>query len=416
MMAHEFNGNLARRARPSRLAAGVSTALVLLAVCAQAGVTRVSGSEDALSNAVNAAVDGDTLIVLAGSYDGFRLDGKGLSIVAASAGTVTVGPAIVRNVLVGHDTVISGLSFPDGLQILSCTCAVRLQSVVAGPGPSAPLALPGLLLGLDSDVALIRCSLQGKYGVYGHADATGGVEASSSNVAVYDCLAQGGSGLGSFLPYSAGAGANGLSASDSTVMTSNSQFIGGQGGYGGYYACNGEQGGDGIRLDGSTPAPAIWYLRDCGERAGVGGSLFPNGNCHDGDNGLPLDVTGFAVVAQFPAVHRALRAPGLVHENTEIQLVFSGVPGDRVSLYSSSSTQFELSEPLQGVFLFGSPARSVRMGTIPATGTLNTTLHIDALGPGVEASTRYVQAIFVDRTDVATLGSPAVIEVVGSGF
>jgi hypothetical protein len=68
------------------------------------------------------------------------------------------------------------------------------------------------------------------------------------------------------------------------------------------------------------------------------------------------------------------------------------------------------------VFLFGSPARSARMGTIPATGTLNTTLHVDALGPGVEACTRYVQAIFVDRTDVATLGSPAIIEVVGSGF
>jgi hypothetical protein len=416
MMAHESNGNLARRARPSRLAAGIATALVLLAVRAQAGVTRVSGSEDALSNAVNAAVDGDTLIVMAGSYDGFRLEGKGLSIVAASAGTVTVGPAIVRNVPAGHDTVISGLSFPDGLQILSCTCAVRLQSVVTGPGPAAPVALPGLDLSLDSDVALIRCTLQGKYGVYGHATATSGVDASSSNVALYDCLVQGGAGLGSFLPYSAGAGGNGLSAIDSTVMTSNSQFIGGQGGNGGYYACNGESGGDGIRFHGSTTAPAICYLRDCGERAGVGGSLFPNGNCHDGENGLPLDFTGAAVFAQFPAVYRALQGPGVVHENTEIPLVFSGVPGDRVSVYYSNATQFELSVPFQGVFLFGTPARSARMGTIPATGTLNTTLHVDALGPGVEACTRYVQAIFVDRTDVATLGSPAIIEVVGSGF
>jgi pectin methylesterase-like acyl-CoA thioesterase len=54
------------------------------AALADVHVVDASGGGDftTLQAAVNAAADGDTLLVRSGSYDGFLLTGKGLSIVA----------------------------------------------------------------------------------------------------------------------------------------------------------------------------------------------------------------------------------------------------------------------------------------------------------------------------------------------
>jgi hypothetical protein len=209
------------------------------------------------------------------------------------------------------------------------------------------------------------------------------------------------------------AGANDLSATDSIFMISNCQFIGGSGGSGAAYGCHGAAGGDGIRFSGTGFLPAECYLRDCSQQGGIGGGGSTCGP--PGPDGLPLDFSGSALLIPFPAAHRALEAPGLVRENAAIPLVFIGVPGDRVTLFYSRVTRFELSTPFQGVFLFGTAARSARIGTVPAGGILNATLHISDLGTGVEAGLLYMQGMFVPSTGTGiTLGSSAIAVVLDS--
>jgi hypothetical protein len=243
--------------------------------------------------------------------------------------------------------------------------------------------------------------------------ATPGASTALCNVALYDCLVQGGSGLSGSGKSPAHSGANGLTANDSIVMASNCQFVGGSGGFGASppFPCAGGFGGDAIRFDGSGSMPAICYLRDGSEQGGMGGS----GCGGPAPSGLPLNIHG-ALVQVFPSAHRELVAPCPVRESTAIALVFRGVPGDRVALVYSTSTRFGLSTPFEGVFLCGTEARSARMGTIPIGGTLNVTLPVPALDPGVEACLRSIQAVFVDGTGLVTLGSPATLVILDSAY
>src|SRR6187402_1540088 len=95
------------------LARGLCLSL-LLASAARADVFVVdaSGGGDftTLQAAVNAAADGDTLLVRTGSYAGFLLTGKGLSIVAERGAEPKVSADVrLLSITAGHTVVLSGL-------------------------------------------------------------------------------------------------------------------------------------------------------------------------------------------------------------------------------------------------------------------------------------------------------------------
>src|SRR5262245_15566256 len=89
------------------LAAGASAQSVLVvAPVAGPGVFATD-----IQPAIDAAADGDLVLVEAGSYSGFTIDGKGVSVVAdVGAAADSNGRVIVRNVSASQRVLLQGLT------------------------------------------------------------------------------------------------------------------------------------------------------------------------------------------------------------------------------------------------------------------------------------------------------------------
>jgi len=72
--------------------------------------------------------------------------------------------------------------------------------------------------------------------------------------------------------------------------------------------------------------------------------------------------------------------------------------------------------PFEGVVLYGAPARRAVVGTIDGAGFLDVPLHVPELGPGVEATTRHMQALFRDVAGQAVLSWPVTQVVLDQAF
>jgi len=66
--------------------------------------------------------------------------------------------------------------------------------------------------------------------------------------------------------------------------------------------------------------------------------------------------------------------------------------------------------------LVGTQARGVFLGTVPGTGLLQSSLPIEELGIGVDASTLYLQAACSDATGEVTLTGSDVVVLLDQQF
>ena len=382
-----------------------SILVLALAGVADAGVTVVTGSGSALALAVEAAADGDTLLVRAGSYDSFDLNGKSLAIVAYPGESVsllasTPVAARVRNLLPGQTCILDGLR-ARALEVRDCQGAVRLARLDVFSGGGQVVNSTNVSI----TASQFRCDLFFAAPIPGVA----GLAVTNSNVALYGTHCQGGNG--GIAPdvwgrLFSGPGAAGLSVSGGAVLVSGGTLRGGNGGPGtsapGFPCGTGGVGGPGLGSTGDV------RVLDAASIGGTGGI-----QC-----GIPLaDGPAFAgSVTTIPGLHRSMFAPGPVREGTSMSLSFGGQPDDRIVFVGSAGTRWILDTVLRGVVLYGTGARRQALGTVGPAGTTSASWTAPMLPAGVDARWLHVQSVFVDTNGVPTLSSPSTIVYFGASF
>jgi hypothetical protein len=384
------------------------------------------GDFTAIQPAVDAAADGDTVLVRAGSYAGFAVNSKGVAVVADVGALVELqGSVQIVNLPIGSVAHLAGLSvLASGHADVTLNSGLYLQNnhgVVRGfdcsfegawgyPWPTNDdTGREGAVFDQNKDVAFTRCSFTGTearwvYNCcdYGY-DGGDGVYSQDTVVAFYDCLLQGGKGGDSGWGGVGGAGCEFINLG---LFASGSVFRGGEGGTGEDFIYGpGGPGGDGLIVHGQGQA----RLTDCLFEGGPGGIALTFGP--DGPPGQQTSGAGSFYLYQGPA--RSTSVVGMWWEGASLPLFVGGEPGDRVFLIASTQTDFFFQEALSGTWLVPHLgfASVIPAGIIDASGILEVELDGFDLDSGDEASSLYVQAICID-----TNGTPILAGASGVTF
>ena len=402
-------------------------------------VTNGSGGD--LQAVIDAAADGDTVLVHGGRYDPIALVGRSLTVVAEPELGASVGGLDVLAVGAGQTCVVSGFLVPattpgPAVEIADCAGAVRLQAVQATAQPSGD----GARVASCADVAISRSLLRG-----GDQTPTPGPNAEifpvgrglsvvASSVAVYETSCLGGRGQDShfinavFTQVPAGTGGAGVDVSaSSTFFAAISTLTGGEGGDGRALACvhlpcglaptaGGDGGASLVVEPGSTAAWIDGVLSvSSGGIGGSGGQCCPQTTWPPASNGAVGAQSVGPATALSGDVARLI-APSTAREATLLALTTVGTPGDQAILLTSYVPRWQLDLGLGGVFLCGLPVRRLPLGTIGPAGSLSSSLALPALPAAIEAELRHLQ-IFV-RTGAGPLrpGTPSWTTVLDAAF
>jgi hypothetical protein len=372
-----------------------------------------------IQSAINAAVDGDVLLVGAGTYPGFTVNGKGISIFAAPPGaSVTVQGTIAVSNVHGKNVIVVGLlaqpvsvspysAAPDALRVVGCSGMIAFQDCQfrAGPGPSlsAPYAAGCGVVQFSAPVVFAGCEFRGgSAGYWGAAPLPGGIglRLSSSTIAAYASTFQGGNGSDSY--NYAGPGGAGLRAEGSWVFASGCTFQGGNGGEGVNStnpATSCGDGGNGLELDAGSEA----HLLDNVYAGGSGGM-----NCwmYWGSPGLPISSQG--VLDMLAGTARAFGLMTISPDRAPWSLSASGVPGDQAFLNRSLAPVFQFEPAFSGVctsvlppFTYAGPT-----AVLPVSGKATVKMRQGLLPDNLLARVSFLQGYVLEPGGATVLGNP----------
>jgi hypothetical protein len=423
----------------SRTSIVVSAALLIpRSVSADVLVVAHAGAPyTTVQSAIDAAHDGDTVLVRIGSYsESPVIDGKSISLCGDPEANVLINntnPIQVTNLAAGQCVLLSGFYFAQvydgGVRASNNAGSLRLVGLrtVTNTAPWND----AVHVSNCQDVDIARCTLIGADSVMMGAAHPGiGLDIDASRVAVHDSTIRGGRGANAF-PQGMGGyfidatpGASGCRVGTGCqVFFSGGTVQGGAGGQGIPALCYpgsvpggpGASGGAGLEI--ANPLSSAWILATAtiGGAGGPGGTPavycgMPGGA--QGPNGA--DIAGNATAINGTA--RVLSAPSLVRELHTLDLSASGQPGDQVWAAISLQPGWTLDLPFHGVRLCAPPLRRVFLGTVSGTGTLNYALVMPALPPNVESRRLHLQAFFVDALGATWLGSGSVAVELQTGF
>ncbi|MCC6406493.1 MAG: hypothetical protein IT453_04970 [Planctomycetes bacterium] len=392
--------------------------------------------------AVDAAQDGDVVLVRAGAFPGFAIDGKALTIAADEGASVIVnGEVRVEHTPAGKPTLLSGLDvFAGGAEALFLRNDLGAVHVRGGtyrgyPSP-APYESAGQAARVTQNglVRIVGASVRGGNGWCftpmncNYAPSSGGPAcfARATELELFDCTLTGGSGGTDWTDqaYDGGHGARAYESPDVWMFASNSTFQGGSGGHGGeeqgccdlfgIAAGNGGNGGDGIFLGSQPPGTEspVAELLDCatfGGPPGFGGLGYCCASGPSGTPGQPIRVNN-GVHVPLAGVARSVSGTRVARERTSLSLAFTGVAGDRVrmrveSLHPKSVGGLALPLP-----------KEREVAVLPASGQLAVQLPLGGLHAPLEAITWFVAFDFVASDGTVRRGTPLAIVIVGAQF
>lgn len=426
------------RFRRSLRAAAAAIAISVPNLAIAAGTVHVvdpnggSGVFLDVSQAVNQAVDGDTILVKSGVFNNLTIDGKSLTVVSDSA-AVSYAQVTIRNLSPSQSVTVrrftsAGLLFVNTgpVVIENCQGAVVLErATVEQFLGNADYQTHGISIKNCDRVSLIRCqikAIEGTSGSGGFYGSSGGaaVYATGSSVAIYDSTLQGGDGgnatsiFGVFTATSAGPG---LWAADGMVLASGSSFTGGDGGFGGETspgACDlpNSNGGDGISL---FPSGELTLL-DCTTIGGSAG-VVASGCTPVGLPGVAVDTGISGVAAYVNEVARSFEVSSPAREGGLISLTTHGSPNELTFLLVSPMVDGNLVFGLFGGLLPGTPLTVLAMPSLDGAGFSQTVLTVPTVLPAsIDAIDVYLQAVMPGSFGTGVLSSGSVATIVKSGF
>lgn len=333
-----------------------------------------------IQDAVDAASDGDTVLVRTGGYDSFFVTGIGLVITADTGELVSASRITIRDLAAEQSVRMRGIGTYDlnngpGLKVSHCDGPVWIEDCDIGGPMQALGAADGAVVEDCAAVSFHRSTLRADSAIYRHAGA--GLRASNSLVALYDCELIGGPGnwskSGSALLAGPGATVDG-----GQLYASGSSFKGGQGAGGSFLGTclDAADGATGLVLTGGVDA----LSSDTQTIGGEGGIAFTG--CEDGAAGPSSEVLAGTLVEQvFPARSLAARSP--VRSGELLSLSIAGEPGDAAFLAISlgqTSIHVSPAASLAGGVWLADPTTAVvlPLGTL-TTGSAQIQFHVPEL-------------------------------------
>jgi len=405
-------------------------------------VVRGPGSQfNEIQDAVNVAVDGDLLLIRAGSYAPVLIEGKALSLCADGAVNVTItGGLTIQNTSVTQVIVVSGIR-ADGehraaLQLFSDLGPVRIQDCVfTGANGSfapvwAPSGSPGAWVEGSTGVSFANCTLRGGDGewctdqISNIGDGADAAYARGSRIAFTSCALQGGVGGSCWENGNAwgGRGGCGLLADGGVYFAAGSAMLGGLGGkgsdaYGFDMGGCGGAGGSGASLQHSN---TVGYWLDNTMSGAAGGAAGSGSACApQGPSGVPIYTYSGALSIPISGLARKFHVQQPIREQSVATLEFRGQPGDKVYLVEGNETRmFFLSLASHGLSLVRTPvlSSSIPLGVIPPNGLLQIQRPQGDLVLGLQHRQRFAQAILIDAAGQSFLTDVQAMELLDSAY
>jgi len=407
---------------------------VLLSVSSASGANQVLVVDESFGpgadfvsiySAIQAAGDGDIVLVRPGQYGSATIDGKSLTLigdVGQNGEHPELRSILIRNIGPGQSAVVRGLNISSNPILIGQTESVRVADC-AGPVVFEDLSAMlewsfygqpmAVRIQNSARVSFTRCSLRGAPSVeIQKTPARSGIEATGSAVFLYDSEVWGGDGQDALVniitDQDALPGAIAVSLITSTLATVGCTIRGGDGGDGfdtGALCRPSADGGVGLVVDGGG-------IRMDTLIAGGSGGTDPAGCPQIGSDGADVVVQAGAVQT-FNETLRSLEIDSPIRVGQPSTTTYSGVPGEPVGLLLSLNTSLTYAPGLKGALLPGAPLNFIGLGVVPASGVIQFTVPVPGvLSPGLEGIGLFGQALAPGQSGFGLLSSPTAIVIV----
>lgn len=393
--------------------------LVLAAAPARAGVLTVDASRGpgadfaTIQAAVDAAREGDTIVVRDGTYGNVVVHARSLSIVSDGPRARIDGSIWVRSLAPHQCALVRGFRASFGAHVANCAGAVWLEDIESldASGACSFGDRAGSEVWSSSSVTLVRCTLQGERLGTTTSGAIGsgpGLEARASRVHAFDCRLLGGAGRGGGSGLPALPGGPGLRVDESTVTLSGCTVVGGPGGLGEGPTCDAAvaAGGAGMELLGA--AGAVRSL----DSTIVGGALDLGLLCPGRIGPQGEAVCGTGSIATLPGFARRVRSPTPVRGGATLALEIEGRAGDLPVLLVSS--RLEPAAP-PGTGPLASPSDDLLLLPVLADGAAFPSFAVPNVGSAYAGQVLFAQAVFLDASSTIRLGAGTSIVLLDAG-
>jgi len=360
--------------------------------------------------AVDAATEGDAILVRPGSYSGFTIDGRSLSVIGLpGAQAAEVDETVTVQSLAAHQTVLVRGFEGYGLNITGNSGDVWIEDIVPGQtGCQIPLTWPpalelcvrNFIVENSSSVTIARCEF-----VSWWVFVPGTLNLKSSSVWMFDCLVD-------FVDYSLKPQPNGQAGifqDGGTLLLDQCQVFGGNGqaGYMDPYQPTGA-GGPGVQLQGG----AQLTLRNATLVGGFGGWPM-EGWQEPGDPGPPLlNDSGVVTTQTGPSRPLATLCPVLQGTTASFQIEAEG--GELAFLLLGLGPDPRKFPGIVGTLMPSDPLLILSLGSIPPDGALDLSLFAPNFGPLLPALDIVAQVFFIGTNGALELGHPSATVAVAS--
>ena len=364
-----------------------------------------------LQNAIDAAAEGDTILVKDGIYYAIQIVGKSLTVIAdgssvrihvsSSSGIPTIE---VHDLSAEQEVLIRGFQVNFGVVVSDCAGSVWFDELVCTGDDATCMTLPIHAAQVTDSprVTFTRCQLSGESesGSYVAFQAGAGLVAKASIVHLFDCTITGGDGQwSSFQPQAPTPGGAGMRIETSTVTVIGCTIRGGSGGVRSNTPCSGQN---------APGGPGIAFVGDGGlvrsaQSPATGGVVNLNPLCPGQFGPAGPDVSGHGTILALPGIARHLSGNSPLRGGETLTLEVAGGAGELP--FVLVSLDHRPTPLLNGSLLVSLIWEDVLVvPQLNATGVGTLVLQVPNVGPIVASTTFYAQAVFFDELARIWLG------------